>query len=81
MTRTIQFKSKKDCREFKIKVPESSSEDNENNNFIEINDKTRIVEEIFSDDPQREELLPTDLPPGDNFTRHTFIRQKSPNSP
>ncbi len=55
MTKTLQFKSKKDCREFKIKVPESS-EDIENNDFTEINGKTRIVEEIFSNDPQREEL-------------------------
>ncbi len=43
MTKTLQFKSKKDCREFKIKVPESS-EDIENNDFIEINGKTRITD-------------------------------------
>ena len=55
MTRTIQFKSKKDGREFEIKIPESS-EDIENNDFIEINGETRIVEEILFDDPQREKL-------------------------
>lgn len=55
MTRTIQFRSKRDGREFEIKVPESS-EDIENDDFVEINGKARIVEEIQFDDPQREEL-------------------------
>ena len=55
MTKTIQFKSKKDGKECEIKVPESS-EDIENNDFIEIDGETRIVEEIFSNDPQRKEL-------------------------
>ena len=56
MTKTVQFKSKKDGRKFEIRVPESS-EDIENNDFIEINSKTRIVEEISFDDARREELL------------------------
>ena len=55
VTRTIRFKSKKDGREFEIQVPESP-EDIETNDFIEINGKIRIVEEIFFDDAQREEL-------------------------
>jgi len=55
MVKTIRFKSKKDGKEFEIKVPEIS-EDIENDDFIEINGKMRFVEEIFFDDPQREEL-------------------------
>ena len=55
VTRTIRFKSKKEGKEFKIKVPESS-EDIESNDFIEINGQIRLVEEIFFDDPRRDEL-------------------------
>ena len=55
MTKTIQFKSKQDGKEFEIKVPESP-EDIENNDFIEINGEARVVEEILFDDPQREQL-------------------------
>lgn len=55
MTKTVSFKSKKDGKEFEIKVPETS-EDIENEDFIEINGKMRIVEEIFFDDRQRAEL-------------------------
>jgi hypothetical protein len=55
MTRTIQFRSKRDVREFEIKVPESC-EDIEKDDFVEINGGTRIVEEIPFDDPRREEL-------------------------
>ena len=55
MIKTIEFKSKKDAREFEIKVPESP-EDIENNDFIEIDGEIRIVEEILSNDPRREEL-------------------------
>jgi len=36
-------------------VPETT-EDVENDDFVEINGKTRLVEEIFFDDPQRAEL-------------------------
>ena len=55
MTRTIRFKSKRDSREFEIRVPESPA-DIEDNDFIEINGKTSIVEEILFDDPRRDEL-------------------------
>ena len=55
MTKTITFKSKIDGKEFEIKVPESSG-DIENEDFVEINSKTRMVEEISFDDPQRDEL-------------------------
>lgn len=55
MTKTISFKSKKDGNEFEIKVPERS-EDIENEDFIEINGKTRMVEEISCDEPQRGDL-------------------------
>lgn len=55
MTRTIRFTSTKDGKAFEIKVHESS-EDIENDDFIEINGKMRLVEEIFFDDPQREVL-------------------------
>ncbi len=41
----ITFKSKKDGKEFTLKVPESS-EEIENNEFIEIGGKTRFVEEV-----------------------------------
>jgi hypothetical protein len=58
MRRTIRFQSKKDGKEFEIKVPETY-EDIENEDFIEINGKMRFVEEIFFDDPQREELSET----------------------
>ena len=50
VTRAIHFKSEKDDREFVIKVPESP-EDIENNDFIEIDCKTRIVEDVFFYDP------------------------------
>ena len=55
VTRTIQFKSKKDGREFEIKVPESS-EDIENDDFIEINGKMRIVEEVSWDGRRQNRL-------------------------
>ena len=55
MTKTIRFKSEKDGKEFEIRVPETS-EDIENDDFVEINGKTRMVEEIFFDAPQRAEL-------------------------
>lgn len=48
MTRTIQFKSKKDGKDFEIKMPESS-EDIENNDFIEINGEMLMVEEVSWD--------------------------------
>jgi len=52
MTRTIHFRSKRDGRAFKIKVPESP-DDIENNEFVEIDGETRIAEEIPFDDPRR----------------------------
>jgi hypothetical protein len=55
ITKTIRFKSKNDGREFEIKVPETS-EDIENNEFVEINGNTVIAEEILFDDPHRDEL-------------------------
>jgi hypothetical protein len=55
MTKTIRFKSKKDGKEFVIRVPETT-EDVENDDFVEINGKMRLVEEIFFDDSQRGEL-------------------------
>ena len=41
----IKFKSKKDGKKFNLKVPESS-EEIENNEFIEIDGKTKFVEEV-----------------------------------
>lgn len=55
MTKTIRFKSKKDGKEFVIRVPETT-EDVENDNFVEINGKMRLVEEIFFEGSQRGEL-------------------------
>lgn len=55
MVRTIKFRSKKDGREFEIRVPETSA-DIEDDEFVEINGKARMVEEICFDDPQRTEL-------------------------
>lgn len=45
----IHFKSRKDGKEFDIIAPETS-EDIENNDFIEINGKTRFVEEVEKQD-------------------------------
>jgi hypothetical protein len=55
MTKTMHFKSKKDGKEFEIRVPETS-EDIENNEFIEINGRTVIAKEILFDDPDSNEL-------------------------
>jgi hypothetical protein len=55
VTRVIEFRSKKDGRGFNIRVPESA-EDVEDDDFIEVDGKTRMVEEIQFDDPQRERL-------------------------
>lgn len=55
MTKTIQFKSKKDGKSFEINVPETP-EEVENNEFVEINGKMLIAEEILFDDPGGEEL-------------------------
>ena len=55
MTRTVRFRSKKDGRAFKIKAPESC-EDIEENDFIEVDGKIRMAEEIQFDDPQWERL-------------------------
>ena len=55
MTQTILFESKRDEKQFEIKVPETS-EDIENDEFVEINGNTIIAEEILFDDADRDKL-------------------------
>ncbi len=55
MTQVVPFRSKKDGRAFKIKVPESP-EAIEDDDFIEVDGQMRMAEEIQFDDPPWERL-------------------------